>query len=57
MKDKVGSLVTVVTDEDMTSFKAGDIVTGKIKYVGDVNIPSGISFYMSLIALEVKPTY
>ena len=56
VKDSVGSVVTVFTDENMTSFKVGDVVTGQIKYVGDVNIPAGISLYMYTIALEVKTT-
>ena len=56
VKDNVGSVVAVVTDENMTSFKVGDVVTGQIKYVGDVNTPSGISLYMYTVALEVKPT-
>jgi hypothetical protein len=57
VKDSVGKTVTVVTDENMTSFKVGDVVTAQIKYVGDVNIPSGISLYMYTVAFEVKPTY
>jgi hypothetical protein len=58
VKDSVGSVVTVFTNENMTSFKVGDVVTGQIKYVGDVNIPSGISLYMYTIALDVKtPAY
>ena len=56
VKDSVGSVVTVFTDENMTSFKVGDVVTGQIKYGGDVNIPAGISLYMYTIALEVKTT-
>ena len=56
VKDSVGKTVTVVTDENMSSFKVNDIVTGQIKYVGDVNIPGGISMYMYTIALDTKST-
>ena len=55
VKDSVGNTITVVTDENMTSFKVGDIITAQIKYVGDVNTPSGISLYMYIVALEAKP--
>jgi hypothetical protein len=43
VKDSVGKVVTVVTDQNMTSYKVNDVVTAKIKYAGDVNIPGGIS--------------
>ena len=56
VKDSVGKTVTVFTDENMAAFKVGDVVTGQIKYVGDVNIPAGISLYMYTVALEVKPS-
>ena len=46
VKDSVGKTVTVVTDQDMTSFTENDVVTAKIKYVGDANIQGGIRLYM-----------
>jgi hypothetical protein len=55
VKDSVGKTVTVVTDENMTSFKVGDTITAQIKYVGDVNTPSGINLYIYIVALEAKP--
>jgi len=55
VKDSVGKTVTVVTDENMTSFKVGDTITAQIKYVGDVNTPAGINLYIYIVALEAKP--
>ena len=52
VKDSVGSVVTVYTDQDISAYKVNDVVTAHIKYVGDVNIPSGISLYMYTIALR-----
>ena len=52
VKDSVGKVVTVVTDQNMTSYKVNDVVTAKIKYAGDVNIPGGISLYMYNVALK-----
>jgi hypothetical protein len=46
VKDSVGKIVTVFTDQDMKPFKVNDVVTAKIKYTGDVNIPGGIRMYM-----------
>jgi hypothetical protein len=56
VKDDIGKVVTVVTDQNMSNFKVDDVVTAQIKYVGDVNIPAGISLYMYTIQPEVKPT-
>jgi len=53
-KDSVGKVVTVKTDVDMTAYKAGDVVTAKVKYVGDVPKP-GITLYMYNIAPEIPP--
>jgi hypothetical protein len=44
-KDSIGKVITVKTDQDMTSFKAGDTVSAKVKYVGDVPKP-GITLYL-----------
>ena len=55
VKDSIGKTVTVVTDENMTSFKVSDTKTAQIKYVGYVNTPSGISLYIYIVALEAKP--
>jgi len=48
-RDSVGKVITVKTDQDMTSFKAGDDITAKVKYVGDVPQP-GITLYIYDIA-------
>jgi hypothetical protein len=52
VKESVNKVVTVVTDQEMTSFKVNDVVSAKIKYVGDVNIPGGIGLYMYEVALK-----
>jgi hypothetical protein len=52
VKDSVNKVVAVVTDQDMTAFKTNDVVKAKIKYVGDVNIASGISLYLYNVALN-----
>jgi hypothetical protein len=52
VKDSVGKIVTVFTDENLASCKVNDLVTAKIKYVGDVNTPGGIRLYMYNIALK-----
>jgi hypothetical protein len=44
-KDKLASVITVKTDEDMSSFKEGQTILANVKYVGDVPKP-GISLYM-----------
>jgi serine protease inhibitor len=51
----VGDIVSVVTDQDMSKFNANDVVTAKIKYTGDVNIPGGIRLYMYNAAQQVSP--
>jgi hypothetical protein len=51
----VGDVVSVVTDQDMSKFNANDVVTAKIKYAGDVNIPGGIRLYMYNVAPQVSP--
>lgn len=50
VKDSVGKVITVKTDEDLTLFKAGDVVNARIKYVGDVNTPGGIGLLIYDIA-------
>ena len=54
-KDSVGKVITVKTDQDMTSFKTGDVVIAKVKYTGDVNTPGGVNLYMYNIALQIYP--
>ena len=54
VQDSVDKVVTVVTDEDMTSYKINDVVLGRIKYVGDVNTPGGIRLYMYNVTPEIK---
>jgi hypothetical protein len=44
-KDKVGQVVTVKTDQDMTGFTVGQSISARIKYVGDVPKP-GIVLYI-----------
>ena len=53
--DSIGKAITVQTDEDMTAYKTGDIITAKVKYSGDVNIPGGIRLYMYNIAMQQHP--
>jgi hypothetical protein len=52
VKESVGKVVIVVTDQDMTSYKVNDLVTAKIKNVGDVNTPGGISLYIYNIVVK-----
>ena len=44
-KDKVGQVITAKADEDLASFKVGQTIDGRVKYVGDVPQP-GISLYI-----------
>jgi hypothetical protein len=53
-KSDVGKIVTVETNQDMTSYQVGDVVTARVKYAGDVPKP-GIILYMYNIAPEIKP--
>jgi len=46
VKDSVGKVVTVVTDQDMTYFKVNNVVPAEIKLIGDVNTPGGIRLYL-----------
>jgi hypothetical protein len=48
--DKVGQAVTMKTDQDMTEFSAGEPITARVKYTGDVPKP-GITLYIYKIAL------
>jgi len=48
--DKVGEVVTMVTDVDLTSIKELQTVTAHVKYAGDVPQP-GISLYI----YDIKP--
>ncbi len=48
-KDSVGKVITVKTDQDMSSFKVNDIISARVKYVGDVPKP-GITLYIYHIA-------
>ena len=54
VKDSIGKVITVVTDQDMASFKIDSIIKARIKYTGDVNTPGGINLYMYGIELEIK---
>ena len=53
-KDSVGKVITVKTDQDITSFKVNDVVTAKVKYVGDVPQP-GITLYIYNIQMQINP--
>jgi hypothetical protein len=57
VSDSIGKVVIVVSDQDMSAYKVNDTVTVKIKYVGDVDIPAGISLYMYNVALQTTPGY
>jgi hypothetical protein len=50
-EDHLGEIITVKTDQDMTSYNADDMITAKLKYVGDVPQP-GITLYMYNVTLE-----
>jgi hypothetical protein len=52
VRDSVGKVVTVFTDENMAVYKVGDVVTAKTKYVGDVYTPAGISLYMYDVGIK-----
>ena len=52
VKDSIGKVVTVFTDENLSSCKVDDVVTAKIKYVGDANSSAGIKLYMYNIAFK-----
>jgi hypothetical protein len=52
VKADVGKVITVVTDQDMSSFKANDVATARIKYAGDVNTPGGISLNIYNVVLQ-----
>lgn len=43
--DKVGQIVTLKTDQDLTSFRADEEISAKVKYTGDVPKP-GITPYI-----------
>jgi hypothetical protein len=53
-KDSVGKVITVKTDQDLTAFKVNDVVTAKVKYVGDVPKP-GVILYIYNVALQALP--
>jgi len=48
-KDKIGQVITLKSDIDMTAFKTSMKITARVKYVGDVPKP-GISLYIYDIA-------
>ena len=52
--DKVGQVITTKTDENMSSFKVGQVISARVKYVGDVPQP-GISLYMYNIEAVPAP--
>jgi hypothetical protein len=50
-KDDINKLITVKTDENMASFKAGDNIDARVKYTGDVPKP-GITLYLYNVVLQ-----
>ncbi len=54
-KDSVGKVITVKTDQDMTTYEIGEVVTARVKYTGDVNTPGGVTLYIYSIAPEIHP--
>jgi hypothetical protein len=53
-KDSVGKVITVETDQNIISLKVNDVITAKVKYVGDVPKP-GITLYIYNIELQKVP--
>ena len=53
-KDSVGKVITVKTDQDVSAYKVNDVVTARVKYVGDVPKP-GITLYIYDIAPLIPP--
>jgi hypothetical protein len=47
----VGQVITTKTDEDLSSFKVNQMITARVKYVGDVPRP-GISLYIYDIKIK-----
>jgi hypothetical protein len=45
MADKVGQVVALQTDQDLSAFSMGQSITARVKYVGDVPKP-GITLYI-----------
>jgi hypothetical protein len=50
VKDTLGKVVSVMTDQDMSSYKVNDVVNAKIKDVGDVDLPGAIVLYIYDVA-------
>lgn len=48
--DKVGEVVSAKTDQDMSDFRTGEMISARIKLVGDVPTP-GIDLYI----YSIKP--
>lgn len=49
-KDKVGEVITTVTDQDMKPFNGGQVITAHVKLTGDVE--HGISLYIYDIKVQ-----
>jgi hypothetical protein len=50
-RDKLGQVITAKADEDLSSFEINQLITAKVKYVGDVPLP-GITLYIYDIRKE-----
>ena len=53
-KDKIGQVVTMKTDQDISKFVVGQNISARVKYVGDVPLP-GITLY--IYNIEVSSAY
>ncbi len=49
VKDKIGQVVTLKSETDMTGFRAGMKISARVKYVGDVPKPG-----ISLLIYDIK---
>jgi hypothetical protein len=54
--DKVGQIVTMQTDQDLSAFVLGQSITARAKYVGDVPKP-GITLYIYDIKAASSSSY
>jgi hypothetical protein len=53
--DSIGDMVTVVTDQDMSTFNVNDTITARITIAANANGASGINLYMYDAALQSSP--
>ncbi|MGP8078934.1 MAG: hypothetical protein ACLPVI_00275 [Dehalococcoidales bacterium] len=53
--DSIGGMVTVVTDQDMSTFNVNDTITANITIAANANGSLGINLYMYNAALQSSP--